>query len=39
MYDAPRGKLRLRTGRDPCPTTAVIDSQDVPAGDTVPYER
>jgi transposase len=36
IHDALRGRLRLRAGRDPCPTAAIIDSQTVPAADTVP---
>ena len=28
--------LRVRAGRDRCPTAAIIDSQTVPAADTVP---
>jgi transposase len=36
IHDALRGRLRLRNGRDPCPSAAIIDSQTVPAGDTVP---
>ena len=31
-----RDRLRVRAGRDRCPTAAIIDSQTVPAADTVP---
>ena len=31
--------LRVRAGRDRCPTAAVLDSQTVPAADTVPRSR
>ena len=30
-----RDRLRRHTGRDRCPTAAIIDSQTVPAADTV----
>ena len=33
---ARRDRLRVRAGRDRCPTAAIIDSQTVPAADTVP---
>ena len=36
ILDALRDRLRVRAGRDRCPTAAVIDSQTVPAADTVP---
>jgi transposase len=36
IHDALRDRLRVRAGRDRCPTAAVIDSQTVPAADTVP---
>jgi transposase len=31
-----RDRLRARDGQDRCPTAAIIDSQTVPAADTVP---
>ncbi len=37
IHDALRARCRLRNGRDPCPTAAIIDSQTVPAADTVPH--
>jgi transposase len=36
ILDALRDRLRVRAGRDRCPTPAIIDSQTVPAADTVP---
>ncbi|MFD9669397.1 transposase [Rhodococcus sp. NPDC059968] len=36
IHDALRHRLRVRAGRDRCSTAAVIDSQTVPAADTVP---
>ncbi len=36
ILDALRDRLRVRAGRDRCPTAAIIDSQAVPAADTVP---
>jgi transposase len=36
LLDAPRDRLRVRAGRDRCPTAAIIDSQTLPAADTVP---
>jgi transposase len=36
ILDAVRDRLRVRAGRDRCPTAAIIDSQTVPAADTVP---
>ncbi len=36
ILDARRDRLRVRAGRDRCPTAAIIDSQTVPAADTVP---
>ena len=36
IHDALRDQLRVRAGRDRCPTAAVIDSQTIPAADTVP---
>jgi len=39
IHDALRDRLRVRAGRDRCPTAAVIDSQTVPAADTVPRSR
>ena len=36
ILDALRDRLRVRAGRDRCPTAAIIDSQTVPAADTVP---
>ncbi|MFD9665170.1 IS5 family transposase [Rhodococcus sp. NPDC059968] len=35
ILDALRDRLRVRAGRDRCPTAAIIDSQTVPAADTV----
>lgn len=35
IHDALRDRLRVHAGRDRCPTAAVIDSQTVPAADTV----
>jgi len=35
VHDALRDRLRVRAGRDRCPAAAVIDSQTVPAADTV----
>jgi transposase len=35
IHDALRDRLRVRDGRDRCPTAAIIDSQTVPAADTV----
>ena len=39
ILDALRDRLRVRAGRDRCPTAAIIDSQTVPAADTVPRSR
>ena len=39
MLDALRDRLRVRAGRDRCPTAAIIDSQTVPAADTADYIR
>ena len=36
ILDALRDRLRVRAGRDRCPTAAIIDSQTVPAADTGP---
>ncbi|MDI9960674.1 MULTISPECIES: IS5 family transposase [unclassified Rhodococcus (in: high G+C Gram-positive bacteria)] len=36
IQDALRDRLRVQVGRDRCPTAAVIDSQTLPAADTVP---
>jgi transposase len=36
IVDALRDRLRVRDGRDRCPTVAIIYSQAVPAADTVP---
>jgi transposase len=36
ILDALCDRLRVRAGRDRCPTAAIIDSQTVPAADTVP---
>ena len=36
ILDALRDRLRVRAGRDRCPSAAIIDSQTVPAADTVP---
>jgi transposase len=36
IHDALRDRLRLRAGRNPLPTAAVIDSQSVRGSDTVP---
>lgn len=36
IVDALRDRLRVRDGRNRCPTAAIIDSQTVPAADTVP---
>ena len=36
LLDALRDRLRMRAGRDRCPTAAIIDSQTLPAADTVP---
>ena len=36
VLDALRDRLRVRAGRDRCPSAAIIDSQTVPAADTVP---
>ena len=36
ILDALRDRLRVRAGRDGGPTAAIIDSQTVPAADTVP---
>jgi hypothetical protein len=36
MLDALRDRLRVRAGRDRCPTAAITNSQTVPAADTVP---
>ncbi|MDV7352046.1 IS5 family transposase [Rhodococcus oxybenzonivorans] len=36
IVDALRDRLRVRDWRDRCPTAAIIDSQTVPAADTVP---
>jgi len=35
ILDALRDRPRLRAGRDRCPTAAIIDSQTLPAADTV----
>lgn len=39
IHDALRDRLRVRAGRDRCPTAAIVDSQTVPAADTVPGSR
>ena len=39
ILDALRDRLRVRAGRDRCPTAAIIDSQTVPAADTGPRSR
>ncbi|WP_371737007.1 transposase [Rhodococcus opacus] len=39
ILDALRDRLRVRDGRDRCPTAAIIDSQTVPAADTVPRSK
>ncbi len=39
IHDALRDRPRVCGGRDRCPTAAVIDSQTVPAADTVPRSR
>ncbi|MFI7166323.1 IS5 family transposase [Rhodococcus erythropolis] len=39
IHDALRDRLQVRAGRDRCPTAAVIDSQTLPAADTVPRSR
>ncbi|WP_081437594.1 IS5 family transposase [Rhodococcus jostii] len=39
IHDALRDRLRVRSGRDRCPTAAIIDSQTVPGADTVPRSR
>jgi transposase len=39
IHDALRDRGRVRGGRDRCPTAAVIDSQTVPAADTVPRSQ
>lgn len=39
IHDALRDRLRVRDGRDRCPTAAIIDSQTVPGADTVPRSR
>jgi transposase len=36
VHDALRDQVRLRAGRDPAPSAAIIDSQSVRAADTVP---
>ena len=36
ILDALRDRLRVRAGRDRCPSAAIIDSPTVPAADTVP---
>jgi hypothetical protein len=36
IHDALRDRVRLRAGRHPSPTAAIIDSQTVRAADTVP---
>src|SRR4029077_9664307 len=36
ILDALRDRPRVPAGRDRCPTAAIIDSQTVPAADTVP---
>ena len=36
ILDALRDRLRVRAGRDRCPSAAIIDSQTVPAADGVP---
>ncbi|CAG7579900.1 IS5 family transposase [Rhodococcus opacus] len=36
ILDTLRDRLRVRAGRDRCPTAAIIDSQTVPVADTVP---
>ncbi|MHB8274890.1 MAG: IS5 family transposase [Dermatophilaceae bacterium] len=36
MHDALRDQLRVRQGRNPLPTAAIIDSQTVRGADTVP---
>nr|UDH01551.1 IS5 family transposase [Rhodococcus opacus PD630] len=39
IHDALRDRLRVRAGRDRCATAAIVDSQTVPAADTVPGSR
>src|SRR4029078_1982908 len=39
ILDALRDRLRVRAGRDRCPTAAIIDSPTAPAADTVPRSR
>lgn len=36
IHDALRDRVRVRDGRNPCPSAAVIDSQTVAGADTVP---
>jgi transposase len=36
ILDALRDRPQVRAGRDRCPTAAIIDSQTLPAADTVP---
>jgi hypothetical protein len=36
IHDIPRDLVRVHHGRDPLPTTAIIDSQSVRGADTVP---
>src|SRR6476619_5006256 len=36
ILDALRDRPRVRAGRERCPTAAIIDSQTLPAADTVP---
>ena len=36
LHDVLRGQVRVRAGRTPTPTAAVVDSQSVRAADTVP---
>lgn len=39
IHDALRDRLRVPSGRDRLPTAAIVDSQTVPAADTVPGSR
>ena len=36
ILDTLRDRLRVRAGKDRCPTSAIIDSQTVPVADTGP---
>jgi hypothetical protein len=36
VHDALRDQVRVRAGRNPLPTAAIIDSQTVRGADTVP---